>query len=741
MDVELLTMSRTLRVLLVVLSLVTAALPAGALPAPVAGPVADVAGAAGLGVCDDSDGRHCLLPFPNDHFTVEDASQVTGQRVDLSILAMPQNVAGKPIDPTEYNRNDGFSPGQPAVTFVPGLDLDATWQAGVGADAAATTVDDPARSLHADAPIVVIDADTGERHPVLDELDHNAHTGDDERSLIVRPAVNYTEGHRYVIGLRNLRDASGTVLPAGAAFADYLAGEGAQADKQAHLDTEVLPVLQAAGVDTDELYLAWDFTVASWQNLAGRMLHIRDEAFAQLGDLDLEDLVVEGVAPTFTVDYVDTADGNSDRVVHGAVTVPNFLQLPQDPIDPGRMDRDGHDVPMQQVPGSRFVYLDGDDLPDINPVAPTMQIPFVCAVPTTAVGEDALVSDPARMALYGHGLLGQRIEGAYWSGGRHMLTDQNTMNCGVDWIGMAQEDLANVAMILSDASNMGSLADRGQQGFLGFLMVGRAMLHPDGFATDPAFQDAAGQPVMDTSVLTYDGNSQGAIMGGALTAVAPDFTNAVLGVPGMNYSTLLNRSVDWEGELFDAEEPGLPAYSQVMYQSYPDAVEQQLVFSLIQMLWDRSESNGYAHHMTDDPYPNTPAHRVLLHVAFGDFQVANLAAEVQARTVGAAVLETALADGRHWARDPFFGLERFSGSHAGSALVYMDSGNLVPPSGNVPPAHEGSDPHGHPRHDVLGGEQKATFLDTGVVVDTRNGAAWWTRSCPAQDAVPVACGS
>jgi hypothetical protein len=267
------------------------------------------------------------------------------------------------------------------------------------------------------------------------------------------------------------------------------------------------------------------------------------------------------------------------------------------------------------------------------------------------------------------------------------------------------------------------------------------MLHPDGFATDPAFQDAAGQPVMDTSVLTYDGNSQGAIMGGALTAVAPDFTNAVLGVPGMNYSTLLNRSVDWEGELFDAEEPGLPAYSQVMYQSYPDAVEQQLVFSLIQMLWDRSESNGYAHHMTDDPYPNTPAHRVLLHVAFGDFQVANLAAEVQARTVGAAVLETALADGRHWARDPFFGLERFSGSHAGSALVYMDSGNLVPPSGNVPPAHEGSDPHGHPRHDVLGGEQKATFLDTGVVVDTRNGAAWWTRSCPAQDAVPVACGS
>jgi hypothetical protein len=35
-------------------------------------------------------------------------------------------------------------------------------------------------------------------------------------------------------------------------------------------------------------------------------------------------------------------------------------------------------------------------------------------------------------------------------------------------------------------------------------------------------------------------------MGGALTAFAPDFNRAVLGVPGMNYSTLLRRSVDFD---------------------------------------------------------------------------------------------------------------------------------------------------------------------------------------------------
>jgi hypothetical protein len=35
---------------------------------------------------------------------------------------MPKNAAGVPIDPTEWNRNDGFSPGSAVQTLVPGLD-------------------------------------------------------------------------------------------------------------------------------------------------------------------------------------------------------------------------------------------------------------------------------------------------------------------------------------------------------------------------------------------------------------------------------------------------------------------------------------------------------------------------------------------------------------------------------------------------------------------------------------------
>ena len=51
------------------------------------------------------------------------------------------------------------------------------------------------------------------------------------------------------------------------------------------------------------------------------------------------------------------------------------------------------------------------------------------------------------------------------------------------------------------------------------LFLGRLMIHPSGFSANPAFQDE-GRSVIDTRRLFYDGNSQGGIFGGALTALA-----------------------------------------------------------------------------------------------------------------------------------------------------------------------------------------------------------------------------
>jgi hypothetical protein len=246
-----------------------------------------------------------------------------------------------------------------------------------------------------------------------------------------------------------------------------------------------------------------------------------------------------------------------------------------------------------------------------------------------------------------------------------------------------------------------------QQGFLNQMFLGRAMIHPQGLSSNPALQKN-GQSVIDTRRLFFDGNSQGGIMGGALTALAPDFDRAVLGVPGMNYSTLLQRSVDFD------------EFATIIYGGYPNQLERQLWLSQIQLLWDRGESNGYARHITSRPLPNTPTHNVLLHVAFGDHQVADLTPLIMARTFGAPIRKPVLDPGRSALSNPWYGLKRLKLPNTGSGMVWWDvgperavgtavEGTPAPPTGNVPP-RLGRDPHGAPRGEVSARVQKSEFL-------------------------------
>jgi hypothetical protein len=144
------------------------------------------------------------------------------------------------------------------------------------------------------------------------------------------------------------------------------------------------------------------------------------------------------------------------------------------------------------------------------------------------------------------------------------------------------------------------------------------------------------------------------------------------------------------------------------------------------MLWDRGENNGYAHHMTADPLPNTPPHEVLMQPAFGDHQVSMWTADVLARTVGASTTPNVLDPGRHPDVAPLFGIPRIqSFPFSGSAIVYVDSGTPAPPITNTPPEGEqyGDDPHSRPRNDPEAQAQKAAFLSpNGVVIDTCGGA-------------------
>jgi hypothetical protein len=676
--------------------------------------------------CDDIDRAACLFPFPNDYFTAGDPTTDTRRRLNLKSPSMPKNRAGKGITPGPYNRNDGFSPGALVVTKVPGLETQKAFDA-----TGAVPITDMSKAFEPNQPVVVLNARTRERHLVWAEIDSTAASPEDV-TLLIRPGVNFDEGERYIVALRNLKGEDGQTLAAPEGFRIYrdrvLTTNGNVESRREHFES-LFGTLAEAGIDRDSLYRAWDFTVASERNLTERVLTIRDDAFAKLGDTNLADMEVEGESPDFTIEKITPNPEEQLALrVEGRYTVPCYLNTPN------------------CVSGGTFTYPSGSTTgPPVTPEGSTTTARFQCNVPKSATTPGA-----SRPSLYGHGLLGSRGE-ANQEQLRDFGLEHNFIFCATDWVGMACADLPDtdaspdaiadflekaqrgqfpncdygtVLAILEDMSNFPQLADRVQQGLVNFLYLGRLMIHPDGFSSDPSFQ-VGGQSLIDTRRLFYDGNSQGGIIGGALTAVAVDHDRAVLGVPGMNYSTLLSRSTDW-GTGQQPSELDLPEYSWFMYEAYPNELERQLIFSLIQTLWDRAEANGYAHHMTDDPLPNTPPHEVMLHVGLGDHQVAQVAAEVEARTIGAYARTPYVDSGRDSDLDPDYAIPGIpSFPFAGSALVLWDIGpkrdengetvgTEVPPTTNTPPGEgAGQDPHEFPRRSPFARQQKSAFLSIG----------------------------
>ncbi len=620
--------------------------------------------------CDPLDERSCLLPWPNDAFTRPDETTTTGRRLDIQADSTPVNAQGVPIDVTDQNWADGFSPGSAILTFVPDLDVVAT---GIAPST------DIGASLNPDAPVVLLDTTTGERVAYWGELDAQAPAG--EQLLMIHPATSLPEGHHFVVGMRNLRDSSNAVIPRGPAFQAAIDGDPEPLER-ARAFRELLAPLTADGIALDDLYLAWDFTVASSDTLAGRVLHMRELAYNQLDD--------DG-APEFTITTV-TEEG-AVRRVDGTFLVPNFLT------------GDGG-------PGSTFA-LDADGMPQRSSEQPDFVADFHCVLPLAA-------SAPVPGIVYGHGLLGTRLEvdGLAFAAETGVLAA-----CATDEIGMSTPDVPNLANIFADLSQFNQQVDRLQQGLLNQQFLGRLMNSSAGFTRSAAFQNFAGAPLLLNDATVFVGNSQGGVMGGANSAISSEWSRVVLGVPGINYSVLLHRSSQW------------PIFQAVTNVAYTDPVDRVLGLQLIQLLWDRGENNGYAQHLTDNPYPGIEPKTVLLIEAFGDHQVANVSTEVLARTIAAAVREPGLLDGRSNDVDPQWGIAPFDPANpANAVLLVWDYGTPAPPPNNLPPSppNYGDDPHNGGTREARVLQQAITFLLTGEIVDVCDASA-----CTSNALAPV----
>ncbi|MCA9711302.1 MAG: hypothetical protein KDK70_36020, partial [Myxococcales bacterium] len=552
------------------------------------------------GSCDPTDPSVCALPWPSSHFLVADESSGTGVRLGLAADTLPITYDDIQVDPFFWNERDGFSINSAAITYLEDRDLSGT-----------ITVDDIGAYLQADAKTVILDAETGERHPHWVELDT---TTEDEgqQVVILRPAKPYEWGRRYVVALRG---GIGKSSPAFAALRDDTQSDLVPDVRRTHYEDNIFPVLEEAGIDRSGLVLAWDFVTASREGTLGRqewILQDMEAWYAEGPDL--------GVQIEADADKDCSKDGeNIFRDIRGSFNVPLYMQFdqPEDPLVKGPealLTRDAKGQPFRNG---------------------TSRADFVARIPcSVAQGLDGSSGPFAAPVLqYGHGLLGDKGEARTgWLA--RMADTYGFVIFAMDWTGFMEDDVPGITFMLASAngddtnpSHFAIIPERSMQGMMEQVLGLRVMREV--LSKDPLLA-VGSTPVVDPGKGYYLGNSQGGILGAALLAMSPDLERGVLGVVGGPYSLLLPRSKDFD------------PFFAIFRNKLVDHRETMLfVVGLTQQLWDPTEPGGWMWDLARDA---TKPKRTLMQVAIYDNQVTTLGAHYMARAYDAKIGTNAVRD-------------------------------------------------------------------------------------------------
>ena len=591
-----------------------------------------------------------MTPWPSAAFEIDDATTATGRRLAIPEGTLPANIDGLPVNPAGWNAADGFSPAAPMVM---------AWKGGVSPEGL-PPADNMDISMTADSPTVLLDLTTGERVPHFAEVDLGAERAPDSQALLIRPAARLIGGHRYAVAITNrvrARDGEDLDVPPGfAALRDGKHTDHELLEAMRPRFAEVLAALAAAGVPEDDLVLAWDFTVASDAFVTADPRIARDRAVAALA--------THASAYEITTDEIDNA-GPIRRKITGTVDAPLLL------TNNGEV-----------TPGTRLAR-DAAGQPEVRGF---YRIPFTAIVPACAYTAPA----PVPMVLYGHGLLGSSGETA--SGVQRTTAAELCMVfVGTDMRGMSTMDLPAVARTLNELSFADEMFEVMTQGIVNHVALTHAMRTS---FTRSLFVEGT-RELVDPVRVYYYGLSQGGIFGTAILAYEPTITRGVLGVGAANYSMLLDRSLDW------------PVYQLILSGAYRDLLDVTLAINLLQMRWDKVEGSGIAHVVRAGAPTGVPPKQLLMQVAIGDEQVANLGSWWQARTMQIPVVGPSPTT--PW------GLPLRSAPLAdGSAIVIMEGGAPPVPVGNIPAADVGM--HNLTRNQPAARRQIKEFFATGRIV-------------------------
>ena len=597
---------------------------------------ADDTGPAGTGLddvprgdCNPVDPEHCMMPFPSSFFLTEDAGTGSGYRVDFGPASLPKDKTGLQMDPTTWNRRDGFPVLGPLYVMLPGARVDSP-----GTVQAVNLFD----TDEDDVTTVLVDVETGER--VAHYVEREAFPDDPLRAaLILHPAVPLAHARRYAVGIRRLLGDDGEELPGPEAFAalrDGVVTEDSDLERQrAGYDAVIFPALEAAGFARGETQMAWDFVTESESGSLAMMNRIREVGLAQ----------IPPGGPPYTLDNVRDydCDGSATvgRKISGKISVPLFLDNDQ--------------------PGA-FMVLDDDALPVQNGTA---EVPFTIAVPCSVLEDPR----PSLLIQGGHGLFGSHTDFATnpWA---DVADRAHGIVFGTTWRGLGSDDYTGIAiMMATDPSDFHMIPDQLLQGHFEALAMARLM--QGDLAGDAALM-VDGVSLVDTSQLTYYGVSLGTVVGGAQVAMSPEIDRAVMQIAGMPFSGILTRS------------SAFGTFLDLIGAKFNDPADVSMIVPLAQMLWQPAESGGWSHSLVDGAAQGgRDGRRFLIQVGIGDDTVTSIGGATYARSVGARLLEPAPREvwGVPAANDPM----------SGSGLLEWDYGYTENPA--PAPQDLDPDPH------------------------------------------------
>jgi hypothetical protein len=617
--------------------------------------------------CNPLGGSACITPWPSSLYEKDDAATETKRRLAIPKGALPKNFDNIELEPALFNGQDGFSYSAPAIiAFESGVD-------------GSNLVDYKriAESVTDASPTVVIDMSTGELVHHFAELDAREPDKVASQALYIRPAKMLKPATRYAIAIKKtLKAKGGGELEISEGFQAILDGEETShslLEKMRPRFADIFAKLEAKGVTKDSLVVAWDFTTRSRANVQNDLFYARKAALEMMG--------TNGSALSYTID-ADTvpSDTRYARRIDGTYDAPHFLANDGNPPYPPsvKLTRDSAGNPM---PTGLY------------------KAPFTAMIPQCAMTGNT----PVAMILYGHGLLGKAIDQVSSGGPRAAGAEVCAILFGTDMRGMSEGDVANVGIALNDGNQGHVIFDALIQGMINHVALVQIARGP---MAQTLFVKNGGQTLVDPDRIYYYGISQGGIMGTTVCGIDPVIKRCVVQVNAINYSMMLERSLDW------------PTYRTILIGAYDDPLIVALMLNLMQNEWDRTEPVVVADVITGTGFPDTPAKQLLMQVAIADDEVPNVASEYAMRSMNIPMMTPT----PHMP----FGVEGATSAPSGAVWYDFGLGSTIPLTNTPPPPN---DVHGQIRNKKATTDMMKAFYETGTITNLCTGA----KGCDCTD--------